>query len=68
MSGVLSTGDQYVVRNAQNPFGPPIASGSYGGSISLPLTAVTPVAPVGWTSKKAPSTGSDFAVFVVEKL
>jgi hypothetical protein len=68
MNGVLSTGDQYVVRNAQNPFGPPIASGSYGGSISVPLTAVTPVAPVGWTSKKAPSTGSDFAVFVVEKL
>jgi hypothetical protein len=68
MSGVLSTGDQYVVRNAQNPFGPPIASGSYGGSISLPLTAVTPVAPVGWTSTKAPSTGTDFAVFVVEKL
>jgi uncharacterized protein YjdB len=68
MNGVLSTGDQYVVRNAQIPYGPPIASGSYGGSISLPLTAVTPVAPVGWTSKTAPSTGSDFAVFVVEKL
>jgi uncharacterized protein YjdB len=68
MSGVLSAGDQYVVRNAQNPFGPPIASGSYGGSISVPLTAVTPVAPVGWSSKKAPSTGTEFAVFVVEKL
>ena len=68
MSGVLSTGDQYVVRNAQNPFGPPVASGSYGGSVSVPLTAIAPVAPVGWTTKKAPSTGTDFAVFVVEKL
>jgi uncharacterized protein YjdB len=68
LNGVLSSGDQYVVRNAQNPFGPPVASGTYGGSISVPLTAIAPVAPVGWTSKKAPSTGTDFAVFVVEKL
>ena len=66
LTGVLQAGDAYVVRNAQTPFGAPVAAGSYGGSVSIPLAAVTPAAPIGW-SKRAPSTGSDFAVFIVEK-
>ncbi|MGH7559685.1 MAG: Ig-like domain-containing protein, partial [Gemmatimonadales bacterium] len=68
LSGILSVGDQYVVRNAQNPFGAPVASGTFGGgSVTLPLSGITPPAPIGWT-RSAPKTGPDFDVFVVQKI
>jgi hypothetical protein len=67
LPGVLEAGDAYAVRNAQTPFGAPVAAGSYGGSVTVPLNAVTPVPPIGWSQKLAPSTGSAFAVFIVEK-
>lgn len=65
VSGVLSGGDQYVVLNVQDLFGSPVASGTYGGgSISIPISAVSPPAPVGITSL-APNTGTAFAVFLL---
>jgi hypothetical protein len=65
LSGVLRAGDRYEVRNVQDFFGAPVASGTYGGgSVTLPLTPVTPPAPLGGRVTP-PSTGTDFHAFVV---
>ena len=55
----------FGVRNVQDLFGTPVASGTYGGgSITIPIIAVPPPVPIGITSL-APSTGIAFNVFVV---
>jgi PKD repeat protein len=64
VSGVLAIGQAYEVRNAQDWFGAPVLSGTYGGgSISLPMTGLSVAAPVGWT--KPPASGPEFNVFVL---
>ena len=64
LSKVLRAGDSYEVRNAQNFYASPVASGSYGGgSVSIPIGA-SPVAP-SITGKSLSSTSSELAVFVV---
>jgi len=66
LSGVLSPGDTYEVRNGQDFLASPVASGTYnGGSVSLPMTGLSVAVPVGWTA--TPLTGPDFNVFVVLK-
>jgi hypothetical protein len=67
LSGVLTPGDRYEVRNVQDFFGPPVASGTYaGGDISLPMIAVPPPTPIkGWGTVTVPITGPFFDVFVV---
>jgi hypothetical protein len=68
LSGVLAPGDRYEVRNVQRLFGSPVASGTYGGgAISLPLGGVSPPAPIGMSSSRAPKTGPEFDVFVVRR-
>jgi uncharacterized protein YjdB len=68
LSAVLRTGDTYEVRDAQNFFGAPVVQGTYGGgSISLPMTAITPPAPIGRSYSSLRSTGTKFHVFVVLK-
>ena len=48
ISGVVPAGKQYEVRDAQNFFGAPIASGTYGGgTISIPMTGLTKTRAVG---------------------
>lgn len=64
LSGILTPGATFEVRNAQNFFGPPVISGTYaGGSVSLPMTGLSPASPVGGTAP--PVTGPDFNAFVV---
>jgi PKD repeat protein len=64
VSGILSVGQAFEVRNAQDWFGAPVLSGTYGGgSISLPMTGLTVATPVGWTAP--PLSGPEFNVFVV---
>jgi hypothetical protein len=67
LSTVLTVGDQYEVRNVQNWFGAPTLSGTYGGgSISIPMTGVTPVPPIsGWAAGVPDVTGPEFNAFVV---
>jgi hypothetical protein len=72
LSGVLGVGDSFEVRNVQQFFGPAVASGVYtGGALQLPLTSVQPTPPLaGWPTPPgeptvAPSTGTEFQVFVV---
>jgi hypothetical protein len=64
VASVLAVGSTYEVRNAQDFFGPAIASGTYfGGSIPLPMTGLSVAAPVGWPAP--PPTGPEFNVFVL---
>jgi len=64
LSGVLSIGSSYEIRNAQNFFAAPVRSGVYGGgSVSLPMTGLSPAAPYGYSAP--PATGPQFNAFVV---
>ena len=64
LTGVVSPGAAYEIRNAQNFFGPSVVSGTYaGGSVTLPMTGLIPATPVGFAAP--PSTGPAFAAFVV---
>ena len=66
LSGVVRVGDAYEIRNVQDFFGAPVASGTYGGSpVDVPMTGVTPVVPIGSSPTPPPQTGPDFGVFVV---
>ncbi len=64
LSGVLSPGDPFVVQDAQNFYGPPVASGIYSGSpVNIPMTGLTKATPIGFT---APAhTAPQFGTFVV---
>jgi hypothetical protein len=66
LSGVLTGGAQYEVRNVQNWYGTPVVTGTYGGgSIDIPMGGVAPPAVVGGAPHTPPRTGPDFDVFVV---
>jgi uncharacterized protein YjdB len=65
LSAVVPPGVRYEVRNVQDLFGAPVASGTGGGAISLPMSGVRPPTPVGMSSSPAPTTGPYFNVFVV---
>jgi len=64
LSTVLTSGDSYVIQDAQNFYAPPLAAGTYSGSpVSIPMKNLTKAAPVGFT---APAhTGPLFGTFVV---
>ncbi|HUJ10079.1 MAG TPA: hypothetical protein VL171_08640 [Verrucomicrobiae bacterium] len=67
VSSVLSPGDTYEVRNAQDYFASPVLTGTYNGSpLSLPTTNLTVAIPNGWTdTNSVPTTGKQFNVFVL---
>lgn len=66
LAGVLAMGQSYEVRNVQDFYGAPVASGTYGGgSISLPMTGVDAPARLGRTTRTPPRTGPNFDTFVV---
>ncbi len=48
VSGILSNGDGYEVRNAADFFGAPVLQGTYSaGTLALPMTGLSVAAPVG---------------------
>lgn len=64
----LAVGDRYEVRDAQDYFGKPVASGTYsGGTITLPTTQTTVSTPVGVGLKVPAHTLPELAVFVIRK-
>ena len=66
LSGIVQVGNHYQVQNVQDFFGAPVLSGTYGGGlVNIPMTGVTPVAPIGGSPTPPPQTGPDFGVFVV---
>jgi hypothetical protein len=65
ISSVVSAGSQYEIRNAQDFFGAPVASGTYsGGTVPLPMTNLRVEGPTG-LGFAVPSTLPDFNAFVV---
>ena len=68
VSKVLQPGDKYVVQDAENFYGPAVASGTYTGTpISVPMTGL-PVAPtVGSFPVPPKHTAPEFAVFILLK-
>ncbi len=65
LGSLLLPGTPFEVRNAQDFFGKPVASGVFDGSpVRLPMTGLAAVPPIGSTRAVA-STGPEFAVFVV---
>lgn len=69
VTGVLAPGDRYEVRNVQDLFGKPVASGTVTGkTISIPMDGVPAPVPVGLTTSRAPKTGPDFDTFIVTRL
>lgn len=66
LSKVLTMGTHYEVRNVQAIFGAAVASGTYGGgTISIPMTGMTPPAAIGRSTATPPTTGPAFDVFIV---
>jgi hypothetical protein len=67
VGGVISTGNQYEVRNVQNLFGAPVASGTYNGSgtITVPLGGVNATPPIGGSPNAPVHTGPAFDVFLL---
>jgi hypothetical protein len=70
VSNTLRTGDRYVVRNAEDFYGVPVASGKYtGGPLALPIASITPPSPLGvTTAQPAPVTGPTFNVYVLMRI
>ena len=65
LSGVLSNGDRFEIRNVQSFRSAPVSSGTYSnGGVNFPMSGVTAVKPIGG-SRTAPRTGPDFDVFIV---
>jgi hypothetical protein len=63
LSSILSPGAGFQIRNAQNYFAAPVLSGTYaGGSVTLPLTGLTPATPVG---QPTPTSTSEFNTFIL---
>jgi hypothetical protein len=66
LSTVLRAGQRYEVRNVQDIFGAPVATGTFNGaSISVPMNGVTPPARLGRTTPTPPKTGPYFDTFVL---
>jgi hypothetical protein len=62
----LEVGSKYEIRDAQNYFEAPIATGTYRGEpIDLRLTGLSVAAPIGDGLETPAHTGPEFAVFVV---
>jgi hypothetical protein len=68
LSSVLAAGDSFAVWNVQDLFATePLLSGRYtGGTVTLPMTGVTPPPPLGGT-RQPPRMAPEFDVFVVQK-
>jgi len=65
LSGIVPVGARYEVRNVQDLFGAPVASGTYAGAISIPMGGVPAPTPIGLAISRAPRTGPYFDVFIV---
>jgi hypothetical protein len=68
VSSVLKAGDAYEIRDAQNYFGPPLASGVLSGStVTIPMNLTAVAQAVGNVPTRPPHTAPQFGVFIVTK-
>ena len=68
LSSVLQNGDKYVIQDAQNFFGSPVAQGTYsGGTVNIPMNSASIAQMVGNSPVIPEHTSPEFGVFVVMK-
>lgn len=70
LSGVLRTGDEYRIQDAQNYWGSPVVAGTYsGGAVPIPMTSTEIVKPVSYVSVNIPTThtSAEFGAFILIK-
>ena len=66
VSGVLTRGRRFEVRDAQNFFGPAIVSGTFDGSlVRIPMNGLAVAAPHGNVPNQPHHTAPQFGVFVL---
>ena len=64
LSGAVANGTAINIMNAQDFYGTPVWTGTYGGgTVTLPMTGLTVAAGYGYTSPG--TTGPAFAAFIV---
>src|SRR6185436_15684317 len=64
----LGAGDSYEIRDAQNFFGTPVVTGTYGGSsVNIPLNTATVSPTVGSFNYPPVHTDKEFGSFVLRK-
>lgn len=69
VSAVVPVGASYEVRDAENYFGEPVASGTYNGApLSLPMKLKQVAQPVGNVERVPSHTAPEFAVFVLRQI
>jgi hypothetical protein len=67
VSSVLAVGTNFEIRDAQNYFGKPLASGTYKGEpVLLPMTLSEVSLPVGNVERLPRHTAPEFGVFVLQ--
>jgi hypothetical protein len=72
LSSFLKVGDQFELRNAQDPLGARVLSGVYNGPVTVNMKGLTVAVPVGYnpstmTPLSQMSSGPDFGAFVLTK-
>ncbi|HMJ23955.1 MAG TPA: hypothetical protein VK513_18705, partial [Terriglobales bacterium] len=66
VTGAITPGTRYQVLDAQNYFGPPVASGTYDGTpISIPMTGLVVATPNGSVPTPPVHTAPQFGAFVL---
>jgi hypothetical protein len=64
----LSEGQAFEIRNCQNLFGAPVATGTYRAAaptVSLPMSDPQVTAPIGFSAYPIPTTLPEFGAFIV---
>lgn len=68
VSSVLSVGDNFEVRDAQNYFAEPVARGKYDGRpVHLPMKLSRMTVPIGDVERVPRHTSPEFGVFVIQQ-
>ncbi len=66
LSGVLQRGARYEIRDAQDFFGHPVATGTYnGGKVAIPMAGLRAADAVGGVPTSPRHTTAEFGAFVV---
>ncbi|MGA2716917.1 MAG: hypothetical protein ABSG41_27840, partial [Bryobacteraceae bacterium] len=69
ISSALSVGTRYQILDAENYYGPPVASGTYTGTpITIPMTGLTIATPNGNVPTEPTHTAPQFGAFVLMAL
>lgn len=67
LNNVLNPGDRYEIRDAENFLDAPIATGTYNGAVSIPMTGTRFTPAVGTLRVAQIHTSSEFGAFVIQR-